>query len=64
VFKWLPFDNLLYARLDLLHDTHGTPCVLELELAEPSLYLSYATDAAARLARAVAEHLDRPAKND
>ena len=58
----LPFKNLLYARLDLLRDAHGAPCLLELELAEPSLYLGYSVNAAARLARAVAERVQMPAR--
>ena len=51
-----PFDDdLLYARVDLVHDPD--PLVLELELAEPSLYLSYEDGAAARLAGLVADAL-------
>ena len=47
-----PFDEeLLYARLDLVHDPD--PFVLELELAEPSLYLGYADGAAERLAQVI-----------
>lgn len=53
----LPFRNLLYARLDLLRDARGAPCVLELELAEPSLYLGYSEHAPMRLAAAVAERV-------
>jgi glutathione synthase/RimK-type ligase-like ATP-grasp enzyme len=60
VLRRLPFKNLLYARVDLLRDAHGAPCVLELELAEPSLYLGYSTNAAMRLARAVAERMQMP----
>jgi glutathione synthase/RimK-type ligase-like ATP-grasp enzyme len=49
----VPFarHELLYARVDLLPG----PVVLEVELTEPSLYLSYATDAAARFADAIAD---------
>jgi len=54
VLARLPFDMLLYARIDLVRDADGVPCVLELELAEPSLYLAYAHGAALRLATAVA----------
>ena len=32
----------LYARIDLIDDAGGTPVVLELELAEPSLFLPQA----------------------
>ncbi len=40
----------LYARVDLLSEPPGTPQLLELELAEPSLFLGYAEGAARRLA--------------
>jgi glutathione synthase/RimK-type ligase-like ATP-grasp enzyme len=50
----LPFNELLYARLDLVRDGRGAPCVLELELAEPSLYLGYSMHAPRRLAAGVA----------
>jgi glutathione synthase/RimK-type ligase-like ATP-grasp enzyme len=46
---------LLYARVDLVPGPDGNPVVLELELAEPSLFLTYADSAAAdRLAAAIA----------
>ena len=32
----------------------GAPCLLELELAEPSLFIAYSAGAAARFAQAVA----------
>jgi glutathione synthase/RimK-type ligase-like ATP-grasp enzyme len=35
-----------YGRVDLVRDDSGRSCVLELELAEPSLFLRYADDAA------------------
>jgi O-ureido-D-serine cyclo-ligase len=57
VLRRIPFQDLAYARLDLLRDSRGAPCVLELELAEPSLYLGYCEGAAARLAGALAERL-------
>ena len=44
--------NLLYARVDLLGDA-----VLELEVAEPSLYLEFGPGAAARFAAAISRHL-------
>jgi glutathione synthase/RimK-type ligase-like ATP-grasp enzyme len=47
-----PFDDLLYARVDLVHDPE--PLVLELELAEPSLYLLYGEGSAGRLAELIA----------
>jgi hypothetical protein len=42
---------LLYARVDLVWDDHGEPLVLEIELAEPSLFIAQAPAAAARFAR-------------
>jgi glutathione synthase/RimK-type ligase-like ATP-grasp enzyme len=47
-----PFGDLLYARVDLVHDPE--PLVLELELAEPSLYLLYGEGSAGRLAELIA----------
>ena len=35
-----------YARVDLVNDDEGHPCVLEVELIEPSLFLPYAEPAA------------------
>jgi len=35
-------DELLYARVDLVEGTDGTPLLLELELAEPSMFLPLA----------------------
>jgi len=40
------FGVPLYARVDLVRDDHGRPCVLELELVEPSLFLPQASPAA------------------
>ena len=45
--------RLLYARVDLLPDEAGDPVVIELELTEPSLWLSSAPGAADRLAGAI-----------
>ena len=41
---------LAYARVDLIRAADGSPCVLELELAEPSVFLVTDTDAGARFA--------------
>ena len=38
----------LYARIDLIRDSHGQPRLLELELAEPSLFLASVPAAAER----------------
>ena len=45
-------DGLLYGRVDLMGGL-----VLELEIAEPSLYLTYAEGAAARFAAAISQRL-------
>ena len=44
---------LLYARVDLLCDARGRPVVLELELAEPSLFFAGAPGSIERFASAV-----------
>lgn len=56
VLDAVPFDRaaLLYARVDLIPDAAGEPVLLELELAEPSLFLAHADGAPARLATAIA----------
>jgi glutathione synthase/RimK-type ligase-like ATP-grasp enzyme len=48
----LPFGELLYARIDLIRDAQGNPCLLELELTEPSLFFAYAAGSAQRFAAA------------
>ncbi len=50
------FTGLLYARVDLVL-FEGAWSVMELELVEPSLFLTFDENAAARLARAVALRL-------
>ncbi len=52
-----PRAELLYARVDLIPDQSGTPQVVEVELTEPSLFLSYADGAAGRLADRLLERL-------
>lgn len=48
------FDGpLLYARVDLVTDAAGAPLVLELELTEPSLFLTQADGAVQRFAAAI-----------
>jgi glutathione synthase/RimK-type ligase-like ATP-grasp enzyme len=55
----LPFDEpQLYARVDLLPSAGG-PMVVEVELAEPSLFLTTADGAAERLADAVVRRAAR-----
>jgi glutathione synthase/RimK-type ligase-like ATP-grasp enzyme len=46
-------DRLLYARVDLLPGPDGEPVLIELELAEPSLFLSEAPGSADRFAAAI-----------
>lgn len=48
---------LLYARVDLIHDADGAPRLLELELAEPSLFFAYARGSAQRFATALLARL-------
>jgi glutathione synthase/RimK-type ligase-like ATP-grasp enzyme len=48
-----PRRELLYARVDLIPGPDGAPTLLELELTEPSLFLSCGEDAAARLAERI-----------
>jgi hypothetical protein len=43
----------LYARVDMLRDRDGAPCLIELEAVEPSLYLATAPGAAERFADAI-----------
>jgi glutathione synthase/RimK-type ligase-like ATP-grasp enzyme len=47
-------QRLLYARVDLLPGPDGEPLLLELELTEPSFFLTASPGAADRFARAVA----------
>ncbi|HXS21188.1 MAG TPA: hypothetical protein VN735_08135, partial [Steroidobacteraceae bacterium] len=49
VLAALPFATPLYARVDLIRSDAGAPCLLELELTEPSLFIAHAPGAAARL---------------
>jgi len=55
----VPFDrdDLLYARVDMVRAPDGTPMVLEVELAEPSLFLAHGQSAATRLAAGIARRL-------
>jgi O-ureido-D-serine cyclo-ligase len=45
---------LLYARVDLIRDGADAPCVLELELTEPSLFFVHGDGAAQRFVAAIA----------
>jgi glutathione synthase/RimK-type ligase-like ATP-grasp enzyme len=50
-------DDLAYARVDVVHDQHGSPVVLEVELTEPSLFLGYDDRAPHRLAASIASRV-------
>ena len=56
----LPYPTLLYARVDLIRDRQGAPCLLELELTEPSLFFAHAAGSAARFAQAALARLSVP----
>lgn len=51
------FGRLLYARVDLVPDASGRPRLLELELAETSLFHHTAPASADVFARAIANRL-------
>lgn len=59
VMAWVSarFGSLLYARVDLVPDAEGRPRLLELELAEPSLFHETAPASADRLAAAIRARL-------
>ena len=57
VLAAVPFDDLLYVRVDLVPGPDGAPLLMELELTEPCLFLAQAPGAAARFAEAVAAQL-------
>ncbi len=48
---------LAYARVDLIRDGDGRPCLLELELCEPSLFFPYADGSADRFVARLRERL-------
>jgi O-ureido-D-serine cyclo-ligase len=51
VLGMLPFGPLAYARIDLIRGKDSAPCVLELELAEPSMYFACGAGSAERFAK-------------
>ena len=57
VLAALPYGALLYARVDLIRDATGAPCLLELELTEPSLYFRHAPGSAQHLVAATLARL-------
>lgn len=56
VLAALPFETPLYARVDLVRD-RDVPCLLELELIEPSLFFLHAAGAAERFAAHILRRL-------
>jgi len=50
----------LYARVDMVPGPDGQPVLMELELAEPSLFLHTSPGAAGRFAEAVASVVSVP----
>ncbi len=59
VIAAIPFQSPLYARVDVIRDVAANPCVLELELAEPSLFFQHAAGSAQRFATAILAALRR-----
>lgn len=49
----------LYARFDLVPDMNGRPCVMEVELVEPGLWLDWVPAAAERFADAIAREVQQ-----
>lgn len=58
VLEALPFAAPLYARVDLIRSAEGTPCLLEVELTEPSLFFVHAPGAARRLADQISSRVE------
>ena len=54
----IPFEVPLYARVDLVLGQDDAPCVLELELTEPSVFFAHAPGSAHRLATAIIARSD------
>jgi glutathione synthase/RimK-type ligase-like ATP-grasp enzyme len=57
--RW-PRAELLYARVDIVRADDGRAMLLELELAEPSLFLGFGDGAAERLASGIVRRLSEP----
>lgn len=60
VLAALKESPLAYARVDLIRAADGSPCLLELELTEPSLFFHYAAGAADRFAASLRKRLSAP----
>ncbi len=48
-------ERLLYGRVDLIDGEEGRPCVLELELIEPHLFLDLHPESMPRVAQLIIE---------
>jgi O-ureido-D-serine cyclo-ligase len=57
VLAAMPGAALAYARVDLVRDADDAPCLLELELTEPSLFFRYCDGAADRFVAVLARRL-------
>ncbi|MBC7656223.1 MAG: hypothetical protein H7147_03500 [Frankiaceae bacterium] len=55
----LPDGPLAYARVDLIRAADGSPCLLELELTEPSLFFAFAEGSADRFALSLLRRVSR-----
>ena len=55
----LPEGPLAYARVDLIRAPDGSPCLLELELTEPSLFFTFAEGSADRFAASLHRRVSR-----
>jgi O-ureido-D-serine cyclo-ligase len=61
----IPFAGpLAYARVDLIHDADGAPRLLELELAEPSLFFAHGAGSARRFAEALLARVETMARRE
>jgi O-ureido-D-serine cyclo-ligase len=64
VLATLPAGPLAYARVDLIRAADGSPCLLELELTEPSLFFAQAPGAVDSFVAALARRLGAPVNQD
>src|SRR5918993_2522636 len=60
VLATLPGAPLAYARVDLIRAADGSPCLLELELTEPSLFFAQAPGAVDRFVAVLARRIGAP----
>jgi glutathione synthase/RimK-type ligase-like ATP-grasp enzyme len=55
ILSLVPGETPLYARVDLMTNPQGQPCLSELELIEPSFFLKLDPQSPARMAQALSE---------